>query len=106
MKLTACGGSYIPNLGSCQVYIKGPNNPNPKVIQANVADVEGPAIIGNMTAQSLDLLKLNWAVNVERNGKPSTQPIRLLDVPGKPHPYPLTKENILEEYEHIFTGIG
>ena len=48
-KLTAYGGSKIPNLGSCQIYIKGPNNPNPKLIQAEVVDVDGPAIIGNMS---------------------------------------------------------
>ena len=54
MKLIVYGGSNIPNLGSCQVYIKGPNNPNPKVIQAEVVDVDGPAIIGNMSAQNLD----------------------------------------------------
>ena len=26
MELTVYGGSEIPNVGSCQVYIKGPNN--------------------------------------------------------------------------------
>ena len=26
MELTVYGGAEIPNLGSCQVYIKGPNN--------------------------------------------------------------------------------
>ena len=45
MKLTAYGGSEIPNLGSCQVYIKGPNNANSRLIQAEVVDVDGPAII-------------------------------------------------------------
>ena len=25
MKLIAYGGTEIPNLGSCQVYVKGPN---------------------------------------------------------------------------------
>ena len=101
MKLTAYGGSEIPNLGSCQVYIKGPNNPNPKLIQADVVDVDGPAIIGNMSAQSLNLLKLNWVVTVESNSKP-----KLFDVRGKPHPFPLTKEYLLKEYEDIFAGIG
>ena len=99
MKLTAYGGSEIPNLGSCQVYIKGPNNPNPKLIQAEVVDVDGPAIIGNMSARSLNLLKPNWVVTVESNSK-------LFDVCGKPHPFPLTKEYLLKEYEDIFAGIG
>ncbi|PFX17897.1 Retrovirus-related Pol polyprotein from transposon 17.6 [Stylophora pistillata] len=82
-KLTAYGGTEIPNLGSCQVYVKGPNNPKPKVIQAEVVDVDGPPIIviqaevvdvdgppiiGNISAQSLNLLKLNWAVAVEVSG--------------------------------------
>ena len=51
--------------GSCHVYIKGPNNPSPKVIQAQVVDVDGSAIIGNMSAQSMNLLKLNWPITVE-----------------------------------------
>ena len=106
MKLTAYGGSEIPNLGSCQVYIKGPNNPNPKLIQAEVVDVDGPAIIGNMSAQSLNLLKLNWAVSIESTNKTTAQPSKLFDVRGKPHPFPLTKEYLLKEYEDVFTGIG
>ena len=32
MKLTAYDGTEIPNLGSCQVYVKGPNNPYPKSV--------------------------------------------------------------------------
>ena len=98
MKLTAYGGSEIPNLGWCQVYIKGPNNPNPKLIQAEVVDVDGSAIIGNISAQSLNLLRLNWAVTVESNSKPTAQPSKLFDVRGKPHPLPLTKEYLLKEY--------
>ncbi|PFX29628.1 Fibrinogen C domain-containing protein 1-A [Stylophora pistillata] len=61
-KLTAYGGTEIPSLGICRVYVKGPNSPEPKVIQAEVVDVDGPPIIGNISAQSLNLLKLNWAV--------------------------------------------
>ena len=49
-KLTAYGGTEIPNLGSCQVYVKGLINSIPKVVQAEVVDVYGPAIIGNMSA--------------------------------------------------------
>ena len=106
MKLTAYGGTEIRNLGSCQVYFKGPNNPIPKVVQAEVVDVDGPAIIGNMSAQSLNLLKLNWAVAVESNSKPTTQPSKLFDVRGKPHPFPLTRVYLLKEYQDVFTGVG
>lgn len=44
MKLTAYGGTEIPNFGSCQMYIMGPSNPNPKPEQAEVVDVDGPAV--------------------------------------------------------------
>jgi len=106
MKLTAYAGSEIPNLGWCQVNIKGPNNPNPKLIQAEVVDVDGPAIIGNMSAQSLNLLKLNWVVTVESTSKPTAQPSKLFDVRGRPYPFPLTKEYLLKEYEDVFTCSG
>lgn len=59
MKITTYGGTEIPNLGSCQVYVKGHNNPKPKAIQAEVVDINGPSIIGNISAQSLNILKLN-----------------------------------------------
>ena len=42
MKLTAYGGTDIPNLGSCHVYV-------------------------NTSVQALDLLKLNWVVEVKSN---------------------------------------
>ena len=41
MRLSAYGGTEIPNLGSCQIYVQGPNNPSPKAIQAEVVDVDG-----------------------------------------------------------------
>ena len=44
MKLTAYGGNEIPNLGSCQVYVKGPDNPYPKSVQAEIVDVDDPAV--------------------------------------------------------------
>ena len=77
MKLTAYGGTEILNLVSCQVYVKVPNNPKPEVIQAEVVDVDGPLIIGNISAQSLNLLKLNQAVAIESNSK-STSPLNYL----------------------------
>ena len=33
----------MPNLGSCQVYVKGPDNPYPKSVQAEIVDVDDPA---------------------------------------------------------------
>ena len=44
MKLTAYGGNEIPNLGSCQVYVKGPDNPYPKSVQGEIVDVDDPAV--------------------------------------------------------------
>ena len=94
-QLGPSGGTEIPNLGSCQVYFKGPNNPKPKVIQAEVTDIDRPPITGNTAAQSLNLLKLNWAVTVESNSKSTSQSPKLFDARGKPHPFPLTKEYLL-----------
>ena len=125
MRLSAYGGVEIPNLGSCQIYVKGPNNPSPKPIQAEVVDVDGPAIIGNMSAQNLNLLKLNWPITanqysddlISHRGTPTPQvnhtrpthdlhTFRLFDMGGKQHPFPLTKDYLLKEYEDVFTGIG
>ena len=119
MKLTAYGGTDIPNLGSCHVYV---NNPSSKVIQAQVVDVHGPEIIGNTSVQALDLLKLNWVVEVKSNtgsiippvGHPvkqdlniptGPQDVKFVDVQGKQHPFLLTKDFLLTEYRDIFTGI-
>ena len=44
MKLTAYGANGIPNLGSCQVYVKGPDSPYPKSVQAEIVDVYDPAV--------------------------------------------------------------
>ena len=59
-----------------------------------------------MSAQSLNLPKLNWAVNAKSNSKPNAQPSKLVDVRSRPHPFPLTKGYLLKEYEDVFTGIG
>ena len=74
------------------MYVKGPNNPKPKVIQAEVVDVDGPPRTGNISVQSLNLLKLSWAVTVESNSKFTSQSPKLFDACGKPHSFPLTKE--------------
>ena len=85
------------------MYIKGHSNPNPKEVKAEVVDVGGPTIIGNISAQSFNLLKLNWAVAVESKSEPATQPMKLFGVRVKPHPFPLTKEYLLKD---VFTGVG
>ena len=99
VKLSAYGGSQIPTIGPCKIFVKGPGN-----YTAEVADVNGPAIIGNLTAQGLNLLKLNWAVKATPN---TNTPGSTVNVKGKQqHPYPLSKEYILKEYKGVFTGIG
>ena len=87
MKLTAYGGTEIPNLGSCQVFVRRSNNPYPKSVQAKVVDVDRPAVIDKMLAQSFNLLKLNRTDAVESNSKPATHCLKLYDVRGKPHSY-------------------
>ena len=104
MNLTAYGGTAIPNLGSCQVYIEVPTNPKPHVIHAEVVDVDGPPIIGNISAQGLNLFRLNWAVAIESNSKSTSQS-------PNPNPKPfffltLIKEYLPNEYQDVFTSIG
>ena len=42
---------------------QGCQQPIPQVSrQAEIVDVTGPAVIGNMSAQNLNLLKLNWTL--------------------------------------------
>ena len=95
VKLSAYGGTEIPNLGSCKMYVQGPLNYKPKQTTFEVVDVPGPVIIGNTTARELNLLKLNWPVTaIPRSSS------------GKKHPSPLTKEHLLKEYKDVFTGIG
>lgn len=94
-KLSAYGGTEVPNLGSCKMYVQGPHNCEPKQITFEVVDVPGPVIIGNTTARELNLLKLNWPVTA--TPKSSS---------GKKHSSPLKKEYLLKEYKDVFTGIG
>ncbi|KAK3735267.1 hypothetical protein QZH41_001046 [Actinostola sp. cb2023] len=83
---------------------KGPSDFTPQAISVEVADVTGPAIIGNLTAQSLNLLKLNWPVEAMPS---ANAPKGTTNTKGKQqHHYPLSKEYILKEYEDVFTGIG
>lgn len=123
MRLSVYGGIEILNLGSCPIYVKGRNNPSPKPIQAEVVDIDGPAIICNTSAQKLNLLKLNWSITagqaqlanqhsddlishrgvltlqVTQNTKPryDLHTVRLFDMRGKQHPFPLTKVYLLNE---------
>ena len=95
VKLSAYGGTEIPNLGVCKMYFQGSHNRKPKQIIFEVIDVPGPVIIGNTTARELNLLKLNWPV-----------PATPKSSSGEKHPSPLTKEYLLKEYKDVFTGIG
>ena len=55
---------------------QGSRQPIPQVSrQAQIVDVNGPAVIGNMSAQNLNLLKLN--------SKPASQCLKLYDIRGK-----------------------
>ena len=74
MRLSAYGGIDIPNLGSCQIYVKGPKNPSPKPIQVEGVDVDGPAIIGSMSAQNLNLPKAQGANHRQPVYRRSDQP--------------------------------
>lgn len=112
VRLSAYGGTEIPNLGSCKMYVQGPHDPKPRQTTFEVVDAHGPAIIGNTTAQELNLLKLNWPVMTTPKPKdekpPLTNPstVKLFDANGKEHPSPLTKDYLLKEYKDVFTGIG
>ena len=64
---------------------QGSQHPYSKSVQAEIIDVDRPAVVGNMSAQSLNLLKLNRTVAVESNSKPATQCLKLYDVRSKPH---------------------
>ena len=64
---------------------QGSQDPYSKLVQAEIFDVDRPAVIAIMSAQSLNLLKLNRTVAVESNSEPSTQCLKLYDVRGRPH---------------------
>lgn len=66
LRLSAYGGTEISNLGSCHIYVRGPNNPVPKPIQAQVMDIESLSVIGKMSAQNPNLLKLKWSITANR----------------------------------------
>ncbi|KAL9971554.1 hypothetical protein ACROYT_G017729, partial [Oculina patagonica] len=70
-----------------------------------------------MSAQDLNLLKLNWPVTASTNATtqnvvqsekpmPNVHTVKLFDIRGKQHPFPLTKDYLLKEYQDVFTGIG
>ena len=71
---------------------QGSQHPYSKSVQAEIVDIDRPVVIDKMSAQSLNLLKLNWTVAVENNSKPATQCLKLYGVRDKPHAFPLTKE--------------
>ena len=51
VKLSAYGGTDIPNIGSCQIFAQSQYQPNPVPVHVEVVDINGPTIIGNTTAQ-------------------------------------------------------
>ena len=79
-----------------------------------------------MSAQNLNLLKLNWSLTanqcsddlsshkgihtqqVIQNTKPTHNlyTVTLFDPRGKQHPFPLTRNYLLKEYEDVFIEIG
>ena len=85
-----------------------------------------------MSAQNLNLLKLNWPITanqtqcsndpISHKDAPTQQAsqnkkqnrvsthnlhtVKLFDMRGKQHLFPLTKDYLLKEYEDVFTGIG
>ena len=99
VKLSAYGGSNIPTVGSCKLYVQKTTDVHPLQIEVEVVDVSGPVIIGNTSAQKLGLLKLNWSVEANTKGN-------VMGPQRKVHPRPLTKEYLLNEYRDVFTGIG
>ena len=49
-------------------------------------------------AEIVDFESSKAKLDFESNSKPATQCLKLYDVRGKPNPFPLTKEYLLNEY--------
>ena len=96
IKLSAYGGTEIPNLGSYKMYVQSPHNYEPKQTTFEVVDV--PARTSDNRKHhglGAEFVKLSWPVTaIPRSSS------------GKKHPSPLTKEYLLKEYKDVFTGIG
>ena len=99
MRLSAYGGTIIPISGSCDIYVQVPNSKKSQLITAKMVNTNGPAIIGNTTAQDLGLLKLNRSVQTDLNKC-------ITNTQCNKHPYPLTREYLLKQCADVFTGIG
>ena len=97
-------------MGSCNDYVQAPNTEKTQPIRVEIVNTKGPAIIWNITAQKLSLLKLQWSVQTvpgDEIGNITAQKLSLLKlqwsvqtVPGddnlyglknNKHPYPLTR---------------
>ena len=96
--------------------LNNPNNPISRRIQAEVVDIDGPVITGNMSAPNLNLLIHNWPITanqcsddlishrdastpqVTRNTKPmhDLHTVRLFYTRSKQHPFPQIKELLVE----------
>eukprot|EP00794_Sanderia_malayensis_P013264 gene13264-14631_t len=53
VKLSAYGGTNIPTVGSCDIFVQGPKDNQPQLITTEVVNVDGPAIIGNVTGNCI-----------------------------------------------------
>ena len=96
VKLTAYGGSDIPNLGTCTMFLKKDNKKRKATF--NVTDTHGPAMLGLQSCLDLGLVKINCAIN-------STK-LKGQQVHKPQSSKPLTKDYLLNEHKDVFTGIG
>ena len=90
MKLTAYGGNEIPNLGSCQVYVKGPDNPYPKSVQAEIVDVDDPAVNRQYVSTKFESSKAKLDSCCWEQQQTCHSGLETV---------PLTKEYLLKEYQ-------
>lgn len=99
-------GQRITNLGACEVCGQGPHKYSPVRLCVEVAS-------GQPTAQKLHLLTLIFPIDVDDRVKQiMTAKAKLSG--GETVEYydfhrkllPLTKEDVLREYRHVFSGIG
>lgn len=66
------------------------------------------SITANQCSDALSSHKDTHTQQVTQNTKPThnLHTVKLFDARGKQHPFPLTRNYLLKEYEDVFTGIG
>jgi len=84
MKLTAYGGTSIQPIGTCQLTCSIPDSTCSKILEFYVTPVKAQPILGLMGCVELGLIK------------------RVCPI----HESPLTKEELLEKFPTVFTGLG